>query len=682
MSACAVRRLLLVASLFLQPGFCLPVSAQINTDYLMTVGRNAIYFEDYVLSIQYFNKVINTKPYLNEPYFFRGLAKFYLEDYAGAEQDCGKSIELNPFVVSSYQVRGMSRVYMNKYNQAADDFRKAIEYNPVNQSLWHNLILCQIKQDNYILALSSIDTLLSLVPRYTPAMSMRSGILLERKDTAAARESIERALAIDKFDASLYQSRALINITSEYYSQAEFDLNKAIGINPSEPGYYVNRALTRYHQNNVRGALSDYDQAISLDAFNVAALYNRALMRGFIGDDNRAIEDFDRVIELEPDNMLAIFNRAQLRDQTGNLEGAISDYTAVLNEYPHYLPAYELRAAARYSEGDLEGAEQDQLYVLSVRTGGVIQDKQGENTDSDSDAANSEGNTRKESDRNVRDYKKFIMVNHDTDNNRFTSDYRGKVQNKNVEARYLTMYYLTYFQKADEIDRRVRFSSVVEDLNRSGVFSVRLLLSNTDHALDENEIATLFNNIDSQTANIERYSGNPFHLLARAINFYLLQNYSQSEADLNLLINSGSAGWAAYFCRATVRDRMSRISKARDEMDLQSSVTSRTVVPERDLDYQLILNDLNKVISLVPDFAYAHYNKANIEASAGNHREAVRSYDRAIELDESFAEAYYNRGLTLILMERVEQGVADLSKAGELGIYSAYNVIKRFSPNY
>lgn len=49
--------------------------AQINTERVMTIARNALYFEDYVLSIQYFNQVINAKPYLYEPYFFRGLAK-------------------------------------------------------------------------------------------------------------------------------------------------------------------------------------------------------------------------------------------------------------------------------------------------------------------------------------------------------------------------------------------------------------------------------------------------------------------------------------------------------------------------------------------------------------------------------------------------------------------------------
>ena len=75
----------------------------------MTIARNALYFEDYVLSIQYFNQVINAKPYLYEPYFFRGLAKINLDDFQGAEADCNAAIQRNPFVVGAYQIRQYPR---------------------------------------------------------------------------------------------------------------------------------------------------------------------------------------------------------------------------------------------------------------------------------------------------------------------------------------------------------------------------------------------------------------------------------------------------------------------------------------------------------------------------------------------------------------------------------------------
>ena len=66
--------------------FTISLFAQINTDRVLAIGRNALYFEDYVLSIQYFNQVIKSKPWLAEPYFYRAVAKINLDDFKGAEE--------------------------------------------------------------------------------------------------------------------------------------------------------------------------------------------------------------------------------------------------------------------------------------------------------------------------------------------------------------------------------------------------------------------------------------------------------------------------------------------------------------------------------------------------------------------------------------------------------------------
>ncbi len=73
--------------------FPLAALAQFKTDRLVMIGRSALYYEDYVLSIQYFNQAISAKPYLYEPWFYRGVAKYYLDDFAGAEADCTEAIK-------------------------------------------------------------------------------------------------------------------------------------------------------------------------------------------------------------------------------------------------------------------------------------------------------------------------------------------------------------------------------------------------------------------------------------------------------------------------------------------------------------------------------------------------------------------------------------------------------------
>ena len=69
---------------------------------------------------------------------------------------------------------------------------------------------------------------------------------------------------------------------------------------------------------------------------------------------------------------------------------------------------------------------------------------------------------------------------------------------------------------------------------------------------------------------------------------------------------------------------------------------------------------------------------ANTKVKKKDYLGAINDFSKAIELEPDFAEAYFNRGLTRIFLDDMEGGSLDLSKAGELGLTEAYNVIKRY----
>ena len=170
-----------------------------NTDRLIMIGRSALYYEDYVLSIQYFNQAISAKPYLYEPWFFRGVAKFYLDDFRGAESDCTKAIERNPYVTTIYELRGLCRINQKKYTEAIDDYTHALRYNPDNLSLWHNRVLCRINEKDYERGLAEIDTMLTHWSNYARAYSMQAEIYLLQKDTTKAVKSLDKSLDLDPY---------------------------------------------------------------------------------------------------------------------------------------------------------------------------------------------------------------------------------------------------------------------------------------------------------------------------------------------------------------------------------------------------------------------------------------------------------------------------------------------------
>ena len=652
-----------------------PVKAQINTDRMISVGRTALYYEDYVLSIQYFNQVINAKPYLAEPYFYRAVAKLSLEDYRGAEQDCSNAINRNPFVVNCYQVRGLARVYQERYSDAISDFREGLRLDPDNRSLRHNLILCLAKDGRNEEAIKAADTLIAISPKYAPAMAMRSDLLWEQGDSTGALEWVNKALDVNRYDGIMLHHRGVMLARMERYEEAEQDMDRVIYLDPGDAGAYITRAMIRYFRDNLNGALADYDMSIMIDPANVTGHYNRGNLRAQIGDDNRAIEDFDIVINAEPDNLMAIFYRGVLRDQTGDYRGAEQDITRVLQEYPQFTQGYQIRSEVREKLGNHRGAEEDAMVVIREQNR-RFNNAMGYADDSDND---SDAKTRNRSDKNVRNYRKIIVDENLENATGFSSEYRGKVQNRNVDVQYLEPYRLTYYKDNTQTVSVVHGSRVVDELSSAGCFMSEIMLENHDVQLDQRQIDQLFDDISLRTRKLSENTGSAdCLLLARAVDFALLQDFTNAESDLDLAVSVNADNWAVWFCRAQVRARSIEVRKAEQDLDAPKN-SSGGIESLADPGYQLVIRDLTRVVELEPAFAYAYYNRGTFYAMTNDIHAALVDFDKAIELDETLAEAWYNRGLILVLLNRMDDAFRDLSRAGELGIYSAYNIIKRFS---
>ena len=661
-----------VAALFM---LFAPLQAQINTDRMMSVGRTALYFEDYVLSLQYFNQVINAKPYLYEPYFYRAVAKLSLDDYRGAEQDCNSSISRNPFVVNSYQVRGLARVYQERYDDAVSDFRAGLRLDPDNRSLRHNLILCLARSGKKEEAILAADTLLSYSPRYAPAMAMRSDLLWELGDSTGALEWVNKALDVNKYDADMLHHRGVMLARMERYEEAEQDMDRSIYLNPGDAGAYITRAMIRYFRENLNGALNDYDLSIMIDPGNVTGRYNRGNLRAQIGDDNRAIEDFDVVIDVEPDNMMALFYRGILRDNTGDYRGAEEDITKVLEKYPQFIQGYQIRSEVRSKLGNRRGAEEDAMVVLREQNR-RFNNAMGYTDDSDED---DDSKTRGSSDKNVRNYRKIIVDENLENSTGFSSEYRGKIQNRNVEVQYLEPFRLTYFRDETQAVSNPRYSKIVDELYGTGCFMSEIMLENHEVSLNEKQISMLFADIEKRTSNLSEGSARLDDLLlARAMDFALLQDFNSADSDIDNAMSYNSDNWAVWFMRSQVRARSIQIKRAEQEIPAQQG-QSDIREGMADQGYQYVIRDLSRVIDMEPSFAYAYYNRGTFYAMANDLHAALVDFNKAIELDETMAEALYNRGLILVLLNRMDDAFSDLSRAGELGIYSAYNIMKRFS---
>ncbi len=659
-------------------------SAQLNTDRLMAIGRNALYFDDYILSIQYFNQVIKVKPYLADPYLFRAIAKLSLEDYQGAEDDCTEALQRNPFMVRAYYCRSYARMNLKDYRGSIEDCQKGLEFDTENSSLMLNKAISRLYAEQYDSARIDLDNLIDRFPRNMYAYMSRGQLCIAVDDTLGAIDDFSRAISVDRYYAPAYAARAYVSLLRESYTDAIPDLNEAIRLEPDNEGYYINRGLARYYTHDYRGVLSDFDRVLQLNPNSVETYYNRGLIRAEVGDDNRAIEDFDKVIYLDPDNDMAIYNRALLRENTGDLAGAEEDLNVIIDRYPQFIPAYYQRSELRRKRGDAKGADKDYFDAWDLenklredRAAGRRFSARG---DRQEDGKDDNGKVRHADETDISKYNRVIVAESDASQTaRYANPIRGNVQNFNVDIQSEPMFVLTFYETENYVERRraMNMEAYLQPLTEHS--AENLLVTNAPKALDTPQANRHFASVDRHSKQIAEDGRNARLYFARAIDFSLIKDVDNAIKDLDRALTLDEGFVLAYFERANLRFSRMMFEMSENQDSGQDEMTPSD--QSFSSDYLLVMQDYDRLLDVDPAFVYAWYNRGYIHCMQKDYRSALEDYDKAIGISPEFAEAWFNRGLTHIYLGQREQGLRDLSRAGELGIYKAYNIIKRFSDN-
>lgn len=672
----------------------LNTSAQVNTDRVMMIGRNALYFEDYVLAIQYFNQVITAKPYLADPYYFRAVAKFMLDDFQGAEADAGDCLVRNPYYTAAYQLRGAARQNQEKFMEAATDYQRSLEFYPEDRLTLVNMGIVNIEMKEYEIAEKFFDVLLRRFTDYTPGYIARSQMYLEMKDTTRAMADLDKAIEKDPYTGHTFSARGLLHFQQKNYTSAVADLDEAIRLDPYFEGNYINRGLVKYHLNDLRGAMADYDRVIEMDESNLIARFNRGLLRAQVADNNSAISDFDKVIEFEPENMMAYLNRAMLYNEIGDKSGALSDLNIVLEEHPEFFTGYYMRSQLKRELNDLRGAERD--YTLARAEESKARQIASENPEpfNQSPEQGEEKDTRERADQDLEKFNLLVVADsEESEKSKYQRQTRGRVQNVNAPIEPEPRFVLSYYERDIEVRRPVYYSAVMDEVNRTQDLTWLLKMTNKDAPLNEFQVESHFRSIDQYSARIEHAPLDASLYFARGMDFMLIQDYENALKDMKRASELNSDMLLAHFAWAVIRSKQIEYEQLQSEslmmdrssiIDLpQSSPTGmvgKARLPEistKSIEYEEILRVYEKIIQLNPDFIFAYYNRAEIFSLEKDYRAAIADYTKALEIEPQFAEAYFNRGISRLSIGEAREGLDDLRKAGELGIVQSYSIIKR-----
>ncbi len=670
--------------------------AQIDVEHVISIGRNALHFEDYLVSMGYFGQAIDSRPWLAEPYFYRAVAKLNLEDFGGAEADASLCLERNPFISRAYLLRGIARQNRSLYELAIRDYKRGLELAPNNEAMRINMALSELELKRYDEAKATLNKLLRFSPKETKAYNILAYIALEKQDTTEAVRLSELSLHYDAMQVMPYKLEAQIFLARGAYARGEQTINKAIDLEPKQADLYSLRALLRYKDNNLRGAMSDYSEAISLAPDYKLARHNRALLLQQVGANNSAVEDWDYIIKQEPRNYIARYNRAVINLDLGQAKSALKDLNIIIKQYPTFAQGFLLRSKIYNAIGKKQKAEQDYWHAFDLQQSKAYLAKAKQKAQQNKKARA----TRKDSDEAID---KYNLLMEDTSNSKqeqvyYSSKVRGHIQNKKLNIEAFSPFYLSFFDSRNlkNANRHLSYyAKELEPLQRKTNLGLKhIFLQSKTRALTQEQIVQL-----QQAVRTELKDGNDkaSYFLVRGLVFALLQDYEQAIADYKTSLEYRPTALAYLSVSNALLRQAILKNEEQQEESLQldfakqenldrgayptnSQLSSKTLqsVPLGAINHSLeALKALDACIALAPNFAYAYFNRAYLFKQQGDDENAIIDYSQAIKLNPSLGEAYFNRGLIYLSQGKKNYGIADLSRAGELGIYEAYSIIKR-----
>lgn len=656
---------------------------QVNAEQCITIGRNVLSMDDYMLSIQYFNQAIKAKPYLSDPYFFRGLAKLYLEDYKGAEEDCTLAIERNKFKTESYKVRGFARQYLGKDSLAIEDYKIGLATNPHDKYFLFYKAVAETELRRLEDADSTFRILLRLYPRFEDGIAARGTLRALSGDTVAALADLDEAISLAPASLNARLHRAEILSKQKKWEAAAEDMNQAITLRPQETDFYLNRAYLRYNNDDFFGAMADYNYALELQPYNSAALFNRALLRYEVKDLDRSAADFTEVLRLDPENFHAGYNLGLVDLERGKYREAIGQFNRIVQRYPRFYPAYYARAEAYHKLGDMRTAlqnvnEAETLIKRYVKNpGGYKLDRPtiaaGTTNTSGHKAADGEG---EESEMEVMQRFNQLVTVGASENAQmsYNEKIKGRVQDRDMLVRPEGSYTLTFEATPVTLQNSSSYFRELDEFNRQGYITGKLYLGSGDPTpTEEDKMKEAFTVAAYYQGVINDGKGRPADYLAAAVALTMLRNYEEALRLLNEVIGKDPRFTLAYMMRGYVRGAAALHSSGGGKNDGDDGLTRQLQARQ----IQNALGDYETALSLNPRLIYARFNQGNIYYGMKDYTSALQCYTDALRTDPDFGEALFNRGLCYLQMGNKRQAFIDLSKAGELGVIASYNLLKR-----
>ncbi len=642
--------------------------SQVNTQRFLAMGRTDLFNDNYTESIKNLSVAIKASPNKFEPYFFRGLAKYSLGDFDGAISDFNKSIEINPYFSYNYQYRGICKSQIKQYSAALQDFSDAIHRGPNNADVYVNRGTTKLQLEMYEKAITDFDTAIILDSKNEMAFLNKGFALYKLDRMEEALDEINKSIRVNYLNKMAYQRRGMLKFEMEKYEDAIFDFELAMKLDDEDPLLYFFRGLSRYKTGDTLGTYADYQKVLKLDPNNALTYYNRSILKTEQKKYKSAIKDLNKVVQINRSNIYGWYNRGIVKYMSGNYRGAEKDFSKAIDLFPDFAQAYLNRSSARRQLNNEKGAYTDIQKAESIR-------EKFNTMSTDSIPLMYKDSI---------EFTKLIAFESDF-NNANAED--GYIQYKNIFIELEPNFVISMLAQDEESyieeKRNQYYNKEIAEYNQSKLAAHKLSFGLTKQVnqLSPKKSAEILSRMDSLLIN---NPNNPYNYLYIGILNERLGNLQAAKESYTQAVKLDPTFGFAYLNLANV-EYIEVLQESEREIEQSPQITKGDIQEDQNNQKAYTIPKLNQAIDfynqalqIYPELGFLYYNRANLYNKMQNYMLAIDDYDKAISYQSNLAEAYYNKGLTLLLLKDNEAACPNLSKAGELGITSAYNLIKRY----
>ncbi|MCA2743730.1 MAG: serine protease [Microcystis sp. M015S2] len=162
-------------------------------------------------------------------------------------------------------------------------------------------------------------------------------------------------------------------------------------------------------------------------------------------------------------------------------------------------------------------------------------------------------------------------------------------------------------------------------------------------------------------------------LQQQSVVYRYLENYEQALTVINQAIslfpnnpNSYNEKWGVLSRLKRYDEGLAAINQAIHLAPRAAWYYNRGILYYNQQKYELALADWNKAIEINPNYAEAYSNRGILYSDQKKYELALADWNKAIELNRNFAGAYYNRGNLYYNQQKYDLALSDYNKAIEI----------------